>query len=210
MKIKDILLALEELENNEEKLNYLKELLKKEKDEELIEEIQELINELEENLEAKLQYTIITPQQKRIIELEEVETDIETQERQITRQRPIIRPDLNINDRKKETEVRYDLPNTNYKEKNVPVYQNLQSFSTYESIAMQNKIDTAMVEKILVQEDIVSLGQAVNDVQKEQIRGTIERFMPHASVEEKIAAEQQIVYHIGSKDKGLKYMPKLK
>ena len=56
MKLKDILKVLEKIENNEEKINYLKELIEKIDDKDLVNEIKELINELEENLEEKLVY----------------------------------------------------------------------------------------------------------------------------------------------------------
>src|SRR3989344_7031324 len=210
MKIKDILESLEEIENNEDKLKYLKEILKRIDDKILIKEINELIEELENDLEEKLQDVVITPQRKRIIEIDDAEHDIEIKESQVTRQR-IARPDINLSDLDNEKEVRYESINLNYKPINItPIYQSAQPFSSYENIALQNQLNTKLVEEILVKEKDFNIGQVINDVQREEIRDTIDKFIPNASAEEKIRAEQQVVYDMKFKNKDLKYITKLR
>ena len=210
MKIKDILESLEEIENNEDKLKYLKEILKRIDDKILIKEINELIEELENDLEEKLQDVVITPQRKRIIEIDDAEHDIEIKESQVTRQR-IARPDINLSNLDNEKEVRYESINSNYKPINtIPIYQSAQPFSSYENIALQNQLNTKMVEEILVKERDFNIGQVINDVQREEIRDTIDKFIPNASAEEKIRAEHQVVYDMKFKNKDLKYVIKLR
>ena len=210
MKIKDILENLEEIEDNKDKLKYLKEIIKKINDEELIKEIKDIINGLEESLENKLDKVEISHNIRREMQFDEAESDIELQERQI-RQRPLIRPDLNLSNLDNEKEVRYENVNSNYKPVNaIPVYQSAQPFSSYENIALQNQLNTKLVEEILIKEKDFNVGQMINDVQREEIRDTIDKFIPSASVEEKIRAEQQIVYDMKFKNKDLKYAIKLK
>src|SRR3989344_8425194 len=107
MKIKDILESLEEIENNEDKLKYLKEILKRIDDKEIIKEIKDIIDELEEGLENKLDKVEISHNIRREMQFDEAESDIELQERQI-RQRPLIRNDLNLSNLDNEKEVRYE------------------------------------------------------------------------------------------------------
>ena len=212
MKIKDILNNLEEIESNEDKLNYLKELLKEMKDKDLIEEIKEIINELQEDLETKLEEDVkITPVQKRQIKFDEAEHDIEIEQEEITpRQRQVTRPIINLPRTDNETEVRYDA-SSNYQSRNVtPIYQTTQSFSNYENISLQNQMNTKMVEEILIKERDFNVGQVINDVQREEIRETIDRFIPSASFEKKIKAEQQVMYDMKFKNKDLKYITKLR
>ena len=210
MKLKDILKKLEEFESNDERLDYLKELLKDIEDEELITQIEELINELEENLETKLEDIKITLGRRRELEIEDVKTDLETQERQITRQR-INRPDINLSNINldQENEVRYDTTQT-YQSQSRPVYQAPQSFFDYQSLTQKDQINTRMVEEILIKEDILSVGEAISESKRDQLRETVERFMPNASTEERINAEKQIMYDMKLKGKELRYIPKLK
>ena len=210
MKLKDILKKLEEFESNDERLDYLKELLKDIEDEELITQIEELINELEENLETKLEDIKITLGRRRELEIEDVKTDLETQERQITRQR-INRPDINLSNINldQENEVRYDTTQT-YQSRSRPVYQAPQSFFDYQSLTQKDQINTRMVEEILIKEDILSVGEAISESKRDQLRETVERFMPNASTEERINAEKQIMYDMKLKGKELRYIPKLK
>ena len=211
MKLKDILKILEKIENNENKINYLKELIKKTDDKDLINEIKELINELEEDLETKLEQNVaVTPARKREIELDEVEHDIETREQQVTRQRPIARPDLNLQNRESEGEVRYETNVSNYQSRQAPVYQVNPSFSTYESVAQHDLTNARIVEKILVEEDILTPGSSISETQKEQLRDTIDRFMPNASTEERLTTEKQIIYDMKLKGEELRYIKKLK
>ena len=210
MKIKDILESLEEIENKEDKLKYLKEILKRIDDKEIIKEIKDIIDELEEGLENKLDKVEISHNIRREMQFDEAESDIELQERQI-RQRPLIRNDLNLSNLDNEKEVRYESINSNYKPVNItPVYQSAQPFSSYENSALQNQLNTKMVEEILVKERDFNIGQVINDVQKEEIRDTIDKFIPNASAEEKIRAEQQVVYDMKFKNKDLKYVIKLR
>jgi len=211
MEIKEILKALEKLKENKDKVKYLKEIINKIKDKNLVNEIKELIEELEDNLETKLDNTQIPTARQREIELDEVESDIEVQERKLAPQK-IIRPDINLRNIEEEREVRYENNNISYQstKSTTPVYQTNASFATYESMAQQNAANIRMVEQELIKEDIISFGQPISDVQKERIRDTIERFIPNASPEERIQAENQILYDIKSKDKDLKYISKLK
>jgi len=212
MKLKDILNKLEEFESNEEKLEYLKKLLNKLKDDILIEDVKDLIEELEENLETKLEDIAITPRRMREIESEDVEIDLEAQERQVARQ-TIRRPDLNLRNvnLEEENEVRYEATNPNYKPiTSTPIYQSVQPFSNYNNLALQNQLNIRMVEEILIKEREFNVGQVISDVQREEIRDTIERFIPNASVEEKIRAEQQVMYEMKFKNKDLKYITRLK
>ena len=210
MKIKDILESLEEIENNEDKLKYLKEILKRIDDKEIIKEIKDIIDELEEGLENKLDKVEISHNIRREMQFDEAESDIELQERQI-RQRPLIRNDLNLSNLDNEKEVRYESINSNYKPINtIPIYQSAQPFSSYENIALQNQLNTKMVEEILVKERDFNIGQVINDVQREEIRDTIDKFIPNASAEEKIRAEHQVVYDMKFKNKDLKYVIKLR
>ena len=211
MDVKEILKNLEKLKSNEDKIKYLNEILKKIKDKDLIEEIKELIQELKDSLESKIEDVVIPVSRRREIELDEVESDIETQERQVVRQRSIPRQQIILPRENDDKETRYDIANSNYKPVNTtPVYQTNQPFSTYENISLQNQMNTKMVEEILVKERDFNIGQVIGDAQREEIRDTIERFVPNASAEEKIRAEEQVMYDMKFKNKDLKYIAKLK
>lgn len=210
MELKDILKAIEKLKDNKDKIDYINKIIKEIKDKELIEELQELIKELEEDLEERLDNADIPLARRREIELDEVESDIEIQERQIIRQRPTIRPDI-ILPREDERETRYEAVNAIYKPvSQTPVYQFNQPFSSYENISLQSQVNTKLVEEILVKERDFDVGQIISDIQKEEIRDTIERFLPNASAEEKIRAEQQVIYDMKFKNKDLQYIAKIK
>ncbi len=204
MKIKDILKELEKLKNNEEKVQYLKEVLEEVNDKNLIEQINKLIKDLKENLEEKLDKEVPLTR-KREVELNEIEQDIEDKERQI-RPQQIVRRNIDLDDIKKD-EVNYT-GNFVYKQSTAPVYQTNQL--TYESISQQLNTNIRLIEDVLVKESLITPGSTLDEVQKERIQDTIEKFMPHASPEEKLMAEQRIVYDIKTKDKDFKYATKLK
>ncbi len=211
MELKDILKALEKLKNNKDKIDYINKIIKEIKDKELIEELKELIKELEEDLEEKLDNVDIPLARRREIELDEVESDIEVQERQVARQRPAIRPDIILPRENDERETRYEAVNANYKPaSNAPTYQTSQTFSNYENMSLQSQVNTKLVEEILVKERDFDVGQVINDFQREEIRDTIDRFLPNASTEEKIRAEQQVIYDMKFKNKDLQYIAKIK
>jgi len=89
-------------------------------------------------------------------------------------------------------------------------YQNNQSFSNYENISLQNQVNTKLVEEMLVKERDFNIGQVINDVQIEEIKDTIDKFIPNASAEEKITARDQVMYDMKFKNKDLKYITKLR
>jgi hypothetical protein len=212
MKIKDILKELEKLKDNEEKVQYLKEVLEEINDKELIKEINILIDTLKEDLEEKLSREIVIPvTRKRDLELNEIEQDIEVQERQVARPRQVIRQDIVFPREEDEKETRYETVSPNYKPVSAsPTYQVNRPFSSYDNISLQNQVDTKLVEEILVKERDFNIGQVINDFQREEIRDTIDKFIPNASMEEKIKAEQQVIYDMKFKNKDLKYITKLR
>ena len=211
MEIKDILKALEKLKDNKDKINYINKIIKEIKDKELIEELKELVKELEEDLEEKIDNVDIPLARRREIELDEVESDIEVQERQAARQRPVIRPNIILPREEDEKETRYEAVNSNYKQvSNAPVYQTSPLFSNYDNISLQSQIDTNFVEQTLVREMDFDVGQVINDVQKEEIRSTIDKLLPNISTEERITAEDKVMYEMKFKNKDLQYIVKLK
>ena len=90
------------------------------------------------------------------------------------------------------------------------MYQTSPLFSNYDNISLQGQIDTNFVEQALVREMGFDVGQVINDVQKEEIRSTIDKLLPNISTEERITAEDKVMYEMKFKNKDLQYIAKLK
>ncbi len=206
MKFKDILKELEDIEDNKEKISYLNKLLKEIQDKDLIKQVKELIKEFEEDLEGKLEEEIvITPSRKREIELDDAEHDIEIQEEQI---RPRVqRQTINLN-AEENREVRYENNVTYQTRIQAPVYQGNQISTAYELMSQQLNMKIGLIEEVLIKERDFNIGQVINESQREEIKETIDKIIPHASPEEKIMAEKKVIYNLQSKEH--KYMTKLK
>ncbi|MEK6932418.1 MAG: hypothetical protein AABW56_01330 [Nanoarchaeota archaeon] len=209
MDVKEILKNLEKLKGNEVKIKYLNEILKKIEDKDLIEEIKELIQELEDNLESKIEDVIIPASRRRKMELDEVESDIETQGRQVVRQRQLPRQQIILPRDEEDKETRYNIA-PRYETKTQQTYQTAQLFTTYENMSQQSQTNARLIEEVLIKERDFDIGNAISENQREEIRDTIDKFMPNASVEERIKTEQQVFYDMKLKDKNLKYIAKLR
>src|SRR3989344_1742807 len=120
MDFKNILKKLEELETNEEKVEFLKGLLEELDDEDLINEVKEL----EEDLESKLNVDVSLRKISREIDIDDNELDAEQIQRNLP-QRQAARPDLAIRQNEEDLgEFRYS-SNSNYS--NLALYSQ-QSF----------------------------------------------------------------------------------
>ncbi len=188
MDVKEILKNLEKLKGNEVKIKYLNEILKKIEDKDLIEEIKELIQELEDNLESKIEDVIIPASRRRKMELDEVESDIETQGRQVVRQRQLPRQQIILPRDEEDKETRYNIA-PRYETKTQQTYQTAQLFTTYENMSQQSQTNARLIEEVLIKERDFDIGNAISENQREEIRDTIDKFMPNASVEERIKTE---------------------
>ena len=210
MKLKDILKELENIRDNEKRVIYLKELLEEIDDKELIKDINKLIEELEEDLESKLDNVAFPVSRKREIELDDVEHDIETQETRVTRQVPV-QPRISLQNIEEDKDIRYDFGAQTYQTSKPIVYQsNQDSFTTYESLALHEDIDITMIEKALFQEGRIEAGSGLSEFHKDQVQETVERFMPYASVEDRIKARDKVFDDLKSKEEKLKYIAKLR
>ncbi len=208
MNIKNILKELEKIKNDNDKKDYLNKLIIALKDKKLIEDIKSLAKKLDEDLEEKIEEIIVPISRRKEIERKDFEIDIEQNERQITKEKPIIRQEQIADENR---EVKYNTTSSNYNTiSKLSSYQNSARLSDYQNVSLQNQVNTKLVEEILVKEMDFNIGQVINDVQREEIRDTIERFIPNASVEEKINAEKQVLYDMRFKNKDIKYIPKLR
>ena len=202
--IKEILKKLEEFENNQDKLNYLYELLDELEDEDLINEVKELITELEESLETKLEDVEI-PQTRKVareIDLNEVEQDVEQLQRNLP-QRQTARPDLAIRQNEgEETEFNYS---------SISNYSATQLYTPqlFDYQTLQSAFDTGFIEQRLVRENILNPERAMTDIEKENLGKKLRETMPGAS-EEKILMYQAKITEDLKKDEKIRYIARLK
>jgi len=200
--IKKILEKLEELETNEEKVEFLKELLKELDDEDLINEVKELIKGLEENLESKLNVDVPLRKISREIDIDDNELDVEQIQRNLP-QRQAARPDLAIRQNEEDSgEFRYS-SNSNYS--NLALY----SPQAFDYQTLQSSFNTDIMKQNIVRESILNPESSLTEIEKENLGKKLRESMPGAS-EEKILMYQAKITDELKKDEKSRYIARLK
>ena len=200
--IKKILEKLEELETNEEKVEFLKELLKEIDDEDLINEVKELIKGLEENLESKLNVDVPLRKISREIDIDDNELDVEQIQRNLP-QRQAARPDLAIRQNEEDSgEFRYS-SNSNYS--NLALY----SPQAFDYQTLQSSFNTDIMKQNIVRESILNPESSLTEIEKENLGKKLRESMPGAS-EEKILMYQAKITDELKKDEKSRYIARLK
>jgi len=200
VKLEEIKKKLNELDN-EEKLNYLEELLDEIEDEGLIEEIENLIKNLKDNLENRLNVEIpLARKVIREIDFDEAESDVENINRSVSKS--FQRPDLVL--REKEDEEKFK----GYQAKN-----NYSNFSIYEqeifSYDKFQRMDVESVKQNLIRENILNPGGNITDFERENLNKKLREAMPGMS-EEKLFEYQARIIDDLKKDEKMKYITRLK
>ncbi len=202
MDFKNILKKLEELETNEEKVEFLKGLLEELDDEDLINEVKELIKEFEEDLESKLNVDVSLRKISREIDIDDNELDAEQIQRNLP-QRQAARPDLAIRQNEEDLgEFRYS-SNSNYS--NLALYSQ-QSFD-YQTL--EGSFNTDIMKQNLVRESILNPESSLTEIEKENLGKKLRESMPGAS-EEKILIYQAKITDELKKDEKSRYIARLK
>ena len=203
--IKEIIEKLEELETNEDRLEYLNSILDETEDEELKDNIKDVIKKLEESLENKLEQTDIPVMRKamREIDFNEIEDDIETVQRNISQRSPG-RPDLAIRQNQDE-----DSLNFNYSSNNNYSNASLYNSGSFNYQTLQNSFDNDVMKQNLVRENILNPERVITEVEKENLSKKLRETMPGAS-EERILMYQAKISDELRKDEKSKYIARLK
>ena len=200
--IKDILEKLEELETNEDKLNYLYEILDEIEDEDLINNVKTLIQELDESLETKLE-NIEVPIRRinREMDFDDIELDVEEVQRNIAR--PQARPDLVIRQNEEEESSFNYTSNTNY------ASAQLYSQGSFDYQTLQRSSQDDFMKNNLIRESILSPEGAVTELEKENLSRKLRETMPGSSEEQIIMYQSRITDEL-KKDVKSKYVARLK
>jgi len=204
LNVKDIIKKLEELENNQEKINFLNKLLEEIDDEELINEIKGLIEELKESLESKLE-NIEIPVRKiaREMEIDDTELDVEQIQRNLP-QRQTARPDLTIRQMQEDEDLSFSYSsNTNYA--NTQLY----APQLFDYQTLQQSFNNDFMKQNIVRESILNPETPLNEVERENLSRKLRESMPGASEENLLMYQAKISSEI-KKDEKIKYVARLK
>lgn len=205
LNIKDIIKKLEELETNQEKIDFLNEILEEVDDEELINEIKELIDGLKENLETKLE-NIDVPIRKitREIEIDDTELDVEQIQRDLPqRQGQAARPDLAIRQAEDENASFSYSSNTNY------ASTQLYTPQLFDYQTLQQSFNNDFMKQNIVRESVLNPETPLNDVEKENLSRKLRESMPGASEEDLLMYQGRIARDV-KKDEKTKYVARFK
>lgn len=201
--IKEILKKLEEFETNEDKIDYLNEVLDETEDENLAKELNKILDELENNLETKLS-SIEIPQARKIIreiDLDEAEQNAEQIQNKIQRQ--TARPDLTIRQNDNENlDLKYS-SNNNYS--NAKIY----SQGSFDYNSMQKSFETDFMKSNIVRENILNPETALTEIEKENLAKKLRESMPGVSEEQLIMYQARITDEL-KKDEKSKYIGRLR
>ncbi|MEK6907443.1 MAG: hypothetical protein AABW45_02850 [Nanoarchaeota archaeon] len=201
--IEDIIKKLEELESNEDRLEYLNSILDEIEDDELKENIKEIIKKLEDSLETKLEMQD-TPSLRKIareMDFDEAELDVEQIQRN-TQQRNA-RPDLTIR-QSEDNEANFSYSsNNNYS--NTQLYS--QGLFDYQTLQGSSNLD--LVKQNLVRENILNPESPSTELERENLSKKLRESMPGMSEENLLIYQNKISTEL-KKDEKAKYIARLK